>query len=116
MQKMSPLWVPRQAHRVEGGVSFFVGDWKVRIGELKISGGQGQGRVKGCLCEVEFLDGNEDKDGTREEIVGLASAFFESLVQDSGVDVSGMKVIESTAHGEMRIVQQYMELLKFARS
>jgi TATA-binding related factor (TRF) of subunit 20 of Mediator complex len=118
MQKMSPLWVARQAHRVDGGTSFLIGDWKVRLGELRISGGQGQGRVRGCVCEVEFLfgDDGEEEEEDPEEIEGLARAFFEGLTHGSDVDLAGMKVVGTAPGRENRLVRQYMELFKFART
>jgi len=97
-------------------VSFIIGDWKVRIGELRISGGQGQGRVRGCMCEVEFLFGNDVEEEDREEINGLARAFFDSLIQGSAVDTRGMKVIGPLAGGRGGLMRQYMDLLKFSRS
>lgn len=118
MQKMSPLWVARQAHRVDGGTSFLIGDWKVRLGELRISGGQGQGRVRGCVCEVEFLfgDDGEEEEEDHEEIERLARAFFEGLIHGSDVDLAGMKVVGTAASRENRLVRQYMELFKFAKT
>ena len=113
---MSPLWVPRQAHRVEGGASFEINSWKVRIGELKISGGQGQGRIKGCICEIEYHgEANEGERG--EEITeGVATAFFEGLVEGSGVDIGRMRVIGKVSGTEHELVRQYMDLLIFAKS
>jgi TATA-binding related factor (TRF) of subunit 20 of Mediator complex len=116
MQRMSPLWVPRQAHRLEGGASFEVADFKVRIGELRISGGRGQGGVRGCLCEIEFLGGDDGKNGDDEDIEELSRAFFQSLVRGSDVDAGTVKVIGPVAGEGSRLVRQYMELLKFART
>lgn len=110
------MWVPRQAHRVEGGASFLVGEWKIRIGELRISGGQGQGRVRGCVCEVDFLSGEDDEERDHAEIDGLARAFFEAVVHSSGVDVHGMKITGPVAGGRDGLMRQYMDLLKFART
>lgn len=114
MQKMSPLWVPRQAHRVDGGVWFEIGDWKARIGELKITGGLGQGRVRGCVCEVEFPGGDDEDEGEEEEErEGVARTFLEGLLQDSGVDLGAMKVVGGFIGKENTLVRQYMNLLKF---
>lgn len=113
VQRMSPLWVPRQAHRIEGGASFEMTDWKVRIGELRISAGQGQGRVRGCVCEAEFLGGG---DGDQEGMEGMARAFIEGLARDSSVAVDGIKVVGPVAGEGSELVRQYMDLLKFARS
>jgi TATA-binding related factor (TRF) of subunit 20 of Mediator complex len=113
VQRMSPLWVPRQAHRIEGGASFEMTDWKVRIGELRILAGPGQGRVRGCLCEVEFLGGGDGDQGGME---GMARAFIEGLARDSGVAVDSMKVVGPVAGEGSESVRQYMDLLRFARS
>lgn len=113
---MSPLWVPRQAHRVEGGASFLIGDWKVRIGELRISGGQGQGRVRGCICEVEFFLGSDGEEDDREEIDGLARPFFEGLLHGSGVNAGDMKVIGPGVGQSNGLIRQYMDLLRFGRN
>lgn len=116
IQRMSPLWAPRQAHRVDGGASFAVDDWQLRIGELRISGGQGQGKVKGCICEVELLDDSDGEDRSDEETERIVKSFFEGLVQGSGVDLGAWKVIVHTTGTAQKLVRQYMELLKFART
>lgn len=116
MQRMSPLWVPRQAHRVEGGASFEINDWKIRLGELKISGGQGQGRSRGCICEIE-LHGEANDDEREDEFTEeIATAFFKGLVEGSGVDIGKMRVIGKVPGREHELARQYMELLTFARS
>lgn len=117
MQRMPSLWVPRQAHRVEGGTSFEIDDWRVSIGELKISGGQGQGRVKGILAQVELL-GGADADGGQggdEEVPDAFKAYFAGLSEGSGVDVSKIKVTERVASQEHEFIQRYMDLLNFTR-
>lgn len=101
---------------MKGGVSFGIGDWKVRIGELRMLGGQGQGRIRGCLCEVELPEDVGDDQGSQEGIKELAKAFFESLIEGSGVDVGAMKVIGHVNGEGSQIVRQYMDLLKFARN
>jgi hypothetical protein len=116
MQRMSPLWVPRQAHRVEGGTSFIINDWKIRIGELRISGGRGQGRVRGCVCELEPLFIDDDKERDDAEMAGLARVFFENVVQDSGVDIHEMKIVGPVAGGRDGLVRQYLDFLTFART
>jgi TATA-binding related factor (TRF) of subunit 20 of Mediator complex len=116
MQRMSPLWVPRQAHRIERGASFETNDWKIRVGELRISGGQGQGRVRGCICEAEFLGEGDGEEGDEGDAEGVITAFFEGLVEGSGVDVGNLKVIGKVCGKGNALVRQYMDLLKFARS
>ncbi len=102
---------------MEGGASFLIADWRIRVGELRISGGQGQGRVRGCVCEVESLLGDEEEEvGDPEENNGLARAFFEDLLESSGVDASAIKVIGPVTGGRDGLIRQYMDLLKFARN
>ena len=93
-----------------------IGDWRVRLGELKISGGRAHGKVRGCVCEVGYFlaDNGEQRDSG--EIESLARAFFEDLVQGSGVDARGMKVIAPVAGAKNGLVRQYMDLLEFASS
>jgi hypothetical protein len=114
---MSPLWVLRQAHRIEGGISFLIDGWKFFLGELRISGGRGQGRVRGYVCELEpvSVEGNdEERDG--DESAKMARVFFESMVQGSGVDIHEMKIVGPIAGEKDGLIRQYMDFLTFART
>lgn len=97
-------------------MSYGIGDWKLRIGELRIAGGQGQGRVRGCLCELELPESGDAEEDNHDRVEEIAKAFFESLIQGSGVDVGGVKVIGHVEGEGNQIVRQYMQLLKFART
>ena len=135
LRKMEPLWSFRSAIRIENGVALELGggDWRVRIGDAGIVGGQGQGRLRGTVVEVEFLgeeddDGSEDGNGEGEvdwEVrEAMLKAFWESLIErsNSGIGIEGMGVVvkvpgiktKEELKGE-GLVRQYMELLRFAR-
>jgi TATA-binding related factor (TRF) of subunit 20 of Mediator complex len=114
---MSPLWVPRQAHRVEGGTSFLIDGWKFRLGELRISGGKGQGKVRGCVCELEPISADDDdEERYGAELARMAKVFFDTVVQGSGVDIHEMKLVGPIADGRDGLVRQYLDLLTFARA
>lgn len=54
--KFGPLWQPRQALHVMNGSAFEVGDFRVRIGELKQGyGAGGTLTARGAVCEIEWL-------------------------------------------------------------
>ncbi len=72
--------------------------------------------MRGCVCEVESLLGDEEEEEEAEENDRLARAFFEDLLQSSGVDASAIKVIGPVKSGGDGLIRQYMDLLKFARS
>jgi len=126
-QKMQPLWAFRSGLRVENGVAFTLagGDWQVRLGDAKITNGQGQGRVRGMVAEVEFCG---DGEGEGEEVVDwdgrekMLKSFWESAVDGSEIGMDGLRVVVKVASiqkegkDDLMLVRQYMELLKFARA
>lgn len=117
MQKMSPMWAARQAHRVEAGITLGMDNWKIRVGELRISGGPGQGRVRGCLCELEYVGDEEGLERAPDRLADLAKAHLKGLAQDSGVDLGEMRVIAPVPGGNgVSLVRQYMDLLQFTRN
>jgi len=101
---------------VEGGTSFLIDGWKFRLGELRISGGRGQGRVRGCVCELEPVSVDyDDEERYGAELAKMARVFFETVVQGSGVDVHEMKIVGPIAGGRDGLMRQYLDLLTFAR-
>ena len=132
-QKMQPLWAFRSGLRVENGVALDLGDgsWRVRIGELKISAGQGQGRVRGTVVEVESSAmGDDDEDSTggeephddweaRETVL---RSFWDSLVDGCDIRMEGLRSVVkvplagTSGKNDSLLVRQYMELLRFART
>ena len=132
-QKMQPLWAFRSGLRVENGIGLDLADssWRVRIGELKISAGQGQGRVRGTAIEVESCTmGDDDEDhGVGEQQQrdweaqeAVLRSFWDSLIDGCGIGMEGLRsvvrvpITESSDKGDFLLVRQYMELLRFVRT
>lgn len=112
------------------------GDWRLRLGDAKITSGQGHGRVRGMVAEVEFRDVAEDEvpNGAGEQTDNgqdvidwegrekLLRSFWDSLVRESGVSMERLQVVvkvPGVAKGEkdnLTLVRQYLELLRFART
>ena len=67
MSKLGPLWTPRQILTVINGQHYEVGEFRVRMGEVR----QGQGgvqQIRGVAVEVEWNGGAEDLDVAEDEI------------------------------------------------
>ena len=136
---MEPLWTLRSGLRVEHGVAFMLanGDWRLRLGDGRIAPGQGQGRVRGMVAELEFCglgddegdpsEANEEHDngGNALDWEGrekMLKSFWDGLVSGSEVSMERLQVvvkvpgIEKGEKGDLTLVRQYMELLRFART
>jgi hypothetical protein len=123
-RKMEPLWALRASLRVENGAAFSLldGEWRLRLGDAKVTGGQGHGRIRGMVVEVEFGDVAKDEVPNRveEERVSAPSGgggggvvdvddvdddddwdgrekllrnFWDSLVRESGVSMERLQVV-----------------------
>ena len=118
--KMQPLWVARMIVRVENGAGFEIGEWKIRVGEVKQTGGAGQARVRGCVIEAtmavpeddETFDGDEIGNERREELLKEIWDHLGLVDGKAFVKVPGIG-IQKDGFGLMR---QYMELLRFTRT
>jgi hypothetical protein len=138
-RKMEPLWRLRSGMRVEHGVAFTLasGDWRLRLGDGRITLGQGQGRVRGMVAELEFCglgDDEGDPSETNEEHNNggnswdwegrekMLKSFWDGLVSGSEVSMERLQVvvkvpgIEKGEKGDLTLVRQYMELLRFTRT
>jgi hypothetical protein len=138
-RKMEPLWSARSGLRVEHGIAFTLanGDWRLRLGDGRITLGQGQGRVRGMVAELEFCgvgddegDPDETNEGQNNSGDGLdwegrekmLKSFWDSLVSGSEVSMERLQAvvkvpgIEKGEQGDLTLVRQYMELLRFART
>ena len=135
---MEPLWTFRSSIRVENGAAFSLlgGDWRLRLGDARITAGQGQGRVRGMVAELEFcgIDEAGVSTGATEEAENgeyaidwqsrekLLGSFWDGLVGGSGVSMDRLQVVvrvPGVANGEkddLTLVRQYMELMKFVRA
>jgi hypothetical protein len=137
-RKMEPLWALRASLRVENGAAFSLldGEWRLRLGDARITGGQGHGRVRGMVAEVQFCNVAEDDVPNRagEEMDNgpdvvdwegrekLMRSFWDSLVHESGVNMERLQVVVKVPRVgkaekvDLTLVRQYMELLRFARA
>ena len=110
-KKMEPLWSYRMAIRVDNGLGYEIGDWKIRIGEVRQMSA-GQPRPRGVVVEVALGSDTEEDENSKDE---MFKGVWEQLGLQGGkvfIDVPGT---ESTP-GDLDLVKQYMELLKFART
>lgn len=89
MRKMEPLWNLRAMMKIEGGLSYELDDWKIRLGELKQSGGAQGPRSRGWIVELSCKD-----NGGRLEGAGL-EADVQDLWRDIGNGIDGMKLFVS---------------------
>ena len=138
---MEPLWAFRSSLRVENGVAFSLlgGDWRVRLGDVRITAGQGQGRVRGMVAELEFCGADDDDAGLADASSNeqakngesavdwdlretLLRSFWDGLVSDSGVSMDRSQVVvkvpgvDKVEKDDLTLVRQYMELLRFTRA
>lgn len=134
---MEPLWALRSSLRVENGAAFSLrgGDLRVRLGDARITAGQGQGRVRGMVAEVAFSDVDEDEilNGAHGEAENgehavdwegreeMLRSFWDGLVGGSEVDMDRLQVVVKVPgvvkaeKDNLTLVRQYMELLRLAR-
>jgi TATA-binding related factor (TRF) of subunit 20 of Mediator complex len=132
-KKMQPLWTPRQNVRVDGGTALELnrGDWRMRIGDVRITSRQGQGNIRGVVVEVQYCgDEDEEDDGQDDEKEQakwnvrdqMLRSFFEAAMRESNVAMEGLRVVikvsgvKKTESSEWVLLRQYMELLRFART
>lgn len=111
--KLAPLWTVSKIASVVNGLSFEVGDFRIRVGELR----QGIGSslvLRGIIVEINWAgdggggEGGGDSDGMEEESEGVIKGFWEPL------GVKGWKEVfqvAGSAEGNGR-VRQWFEMLR----
>ncbi|KAK3177114.1 hypothetical protein OEA41_008442 [Lepraria neglecta] len=106
MSKFGPLWQLRQILNVVNGQAFEVGDFRVRVGEVRQGGGGGGQIGKGAVCEVEWVgvEGEEEWEAAGPVITG----FWEGLGIRGARRVFG---VPGLAKGEGS-VRQWCEVLR----
>ena len=122
--KMQPLWAARNDFRVDNGTSVELSDGEVlavRVGELRVTGGQGAGKVRGVIIELSMREDADEGDAidvaAREVVLRAA---LETRFRGSGVNFSNAKLVsklisnepEGSRHAEM--VALYSELMRVA--
>lgn len=111
--KLAPLWTVSKIASVVNGMSFEVGDFRIRVGELR----QGIGSslvLRGIVVEINWAgdggggEGGGDSDGMEEESEGVIKGFWEPL------GVKGWKEVfqvAGSAEGNGK-VRQWFEMLR----
>lgn len=79
VSKFAPSWQQRQTLNVNNGYAFEIGDFRVRIGDLRQGAGGGAQMGKGVVVEIQWIGsgggGEEDWDSA-EAVIG---SFWDSL-------------------------------------
>ena len=75
MTRLGPLWTSRQVLQVSQGLAFEVGDFRVRLGELK-QGQSGTQQNKGVVVEIEWMSADDIDWSTTQ---GTIKSFWTSL-------------------------------------
>lgn len=121
--KMQPLWAARNELRIEKGTAVELKDTEVesvRVGELKVTVGQGAGRTRGIIIALTMREDEdvEDIDWAARETT--LRALLDSVFHGSEVNVEKAKLIHQPApkksedpeHAET--IRLYAELLRIA--
>ncbi|KAK4691593.1 hypothetical protein P7C71_g5435, partial [Lecanoromycetidae sp. Uapishka_2] len=109
ISKFGTLWQHRQVLTVTNGQSFEIGDFRIRVGEMRQGGGGGQ-MTRGAICEIEWVGGDEegDKETDWDTAETTIRGFWEGLGirgARSVFDVPGLALGESS-------VRQWCEILR----
>jgi hypothetical protein len=122
--KMQPLWAARNEFRIDNGTSVELSDGEVlavRVGELRVTVGQGAGKVRGVVIEMRMREDEDEEDAVdmaaREAMLRAAlSATFRGI----NVNLSNAKIVSKTTSGKQggikqgEIVRLYSELMRVA--
>ena len=110
ISKFGPLWQQRQVTNVGNGLAFEIGDFKVRVGEVRQGSAGGAAQMgRGAVCEVQW-DGAGDGEGEDawEAAEGVIRGFWDGLGLTGAREcfwVPGLGLGEGT-------VRQWCELLR----
>lgn len=80
VSKFGPLWQPRQTLSVGHGIAYEIGDFRIRLGEVKQVGSGGGQMGKGAVCEVAWVGegAEQDREGL-EAGEAFVKGFWEGL-------------------------------------
>ena len=78
MSKLGPLWQQRQTLNVSHGHTFEVGDFWIRVGELRQGGGGSTQGERGTVVEVQW-NGGEDGEDDWESAEAIVGSFWDGL-------------------------------------
>lgn len=115
--KFGPLWQLRQLLHVVHGATFEVGDFRIRIGDLKpgsASAGTSQ-KSRGAVCEIEWIDTEntqsdrtiEDQEKYWQNAEPMIKEFWDSL------EVKGARQVFPVADlgDELSTARQWFDIL-----
>ena len=116
VSKFGPLWQSRQILHITNGAAFEVGDFRIRIGELKQGFGGVTQMTRGAICEIEWNDTDSvqqgSTDGPREEEWMAAEpvirGFWDALDMKGARDV----FLVPGLGDDMSSVRQWCEILR----
>lgn len=110
--KLAPLWTLLKIVSVANGPAYEVGDFRVRVGELRQGVGSSQ-VLRGIVVEISWAgngggSGAEDSDRMEEEVEGVIKGFWEPL------GITGAKeVFQVAGFAEGNgTVRQWLEMLR----
>ena len=140
VKKMEALWSFRMAVRIEGGQAFefeigdkdLEGNLSVRIGDVRVTHGQGQGRIRGVVVELQRVSNAQVEETTNgveatgdyessAEKQDLLHGIWDWLTAGSTISKDNLRFVASVPgiqQGEstkILLARQYMNLLAFAR-
>ena len=109
VSKFGPLWQQRQILNAGNGHAYEIGDFRVRVGELRQSGSGGGQMGRGAVCEVAWV-GEDAEQGNEGWEAGEAvvKGFWEGLALRGAREVfwvPGLRDGEGT-------IRQWFELLR----
>ncbi|MCJ1261930.1 hypothetical protein MMC22_001799 [Lobaria immixta] len=102
--RMGPMWMQRPILSVSNGLGYRVGDYRIRLGEVRQGAGSGA-QLKGIAVEVEWAGAEEGEWEMGEPAI---RAFWEALGMKKGrgiVQVAGMEKGNGSA-------RQWFEVLR----
>ncbi|KAL9583521.1 MAG: hypothetical protein Q9212_002661 [Teloschistes hypoglaucus] len=78
LTRLGSLWQPRQSYSVADGLSYQVGDFRIRVGEVR-QGIGGSQLVRGVTIEIALISQRDDGVESREETEQMIMSFWEGL-------------------------------------
>lgn len=97
---------------MSNGEGFEIGDFRVRVGEVRQGGGGGGQMARGAICEVEWVGGDDEDDNEKMEDWEAAEAVIRGFWE--GLGIRGARSVFSVAglaQGEGS-VRQWLEVLR----
>ena len=80
ISKFGPLWQQRQILNSSNGHAFEIGNFRVRVGELRQSGSGGGQMGRGAVCEVAWVGEDAEQGGENWEVgEAVVKGFWEGL-------------------------------------